>query len=128
MVYAPVSGKIVHLYPMGISMVVQSDFGARFLLRAGKPADDLCSAYYRCRVMENEVVRKGTLLMEYAPEDICKNGGDGAVFLSMENEEDMRMEIFNFWETENSHTHIKAGEVILRVACDTHSESSDTHF
>lgn len=121
-VYAPASGKITHLYPMGSAMELQTDFGARILVCMGGRVDEMCSEFYRCRVMENEVVRKGTLIMEYDPEGIEENGGDAHVILSIENEEELGA------VTLSSGTHAKAGEPILYVACETHSESSDMHF
>ena len=120
-VYAPASGKITHLYPMGSAMELQTDFGARILVSMGSRVDEMCSEFYRCRVMENEVVRKGMLIMEYDPEGIEENGGDAQVILSIENEEELGP------ITLSSGTHIKAGEPILYVACETHSESSDRH-
>lgn len=121
-VYAPASGKITHLYPMGSAMVLQTDFGARLLVRAGSHVDEMCSEFYRCKVMENEVVRKGTLVMEYDPAGIEKAGGDAQVTLSIENEEELGQ------VTLSSTTHAKAGEPILYVACEIHSESSDKRF
>lgn len=121
-VYAPASGKITHLYPMGSAMELQTDFGARILVSMGSRVDEMCSEFYRCRVMENEVVRKGMLIMEYDPEGIEENGGDAQVILSIENEEELGP------VTLSSATHAKAGEPILYVACETHSELSDRHF
>lgn len=121
-VYAPASGKITHLYPMGSAMELQTDFGARILVSMGSRVDEMCSEFYRCRVMENEVVRKGMLIMEYDPEGIEENGGDAQVILSIENEEELGP------VTLSSATHAKAGEPILYVACETHSESFDRHF
>lgn len=118
-VYAPASGKITHLYPMGSAMVLQTDFGAKLLLRVGNHVDEMCSEFYRCRVMENEVVRKGALILEYDPEGIDANGAEGEVVLSIENEEELGP------TTLSSCTQIKAGDPILYVACDIHSESSD---
>lgn len=121
-VYAPASGKITHLYPMGSAMTLQTDFGARILLRVGSHVDEMSSEFYRCRVMENEVVRKGALILEYDPEGIRTNGGEAEVILGIENEEDLGP------LTLSSGTHAKAGEPILYVACDTHSESSGMRF
>lgn len=121
-VYAPASGKITHLYPMGCAMTLQTDFGAKLLVRVGNHIDEMSSEYYRCRVMENEVVRKGALVLEYDPEAIGASGADTEVILSVENEEEMGP------ITLSSCTHAKAGEPILYVACDTHSESSDKRF
>lgn len=121
-VYAPASGKITRLYPMGSAMQLQTDFGARLLLRVGSHVDEMSSEFYRCRVMENEVVRKGALLLEYDPERLEANGADAEVILSVENEEDVGP------LTLSSCTRARAGEPILYVACDIHSESSDKHF
>ncbi len=118
-IYAPASGKITHLYPMGSAMLLQTDFGARILLRVGSHVDEMSSEFYRCRVMENEVVRKGALLLEYDPEGIRASGGEAEVILGIENEEELGD------LTLSSGTHTKAGEPILYVACDIHSESSD---
>lgn len=121
-IYAPASGKITRLYPMGSAMMLQTDFGARLFMQAGGHVDEMCSEFYRCRVMENEVVRKGSLIMEYDPEEIEKAGGEAQVTLSIENEEELGL------VTLSSCTHAKAGEPILYVACETHSESSGKHF
>ncbi len=121
-VYAPASGKITHLYPMGSAMTLQTDFGARIMLRVGSHVDEMSSEFYRCRVMENEVVRKGALILEYDPEGIKANGGETEVLVYIENQEEMGP------ITLSSCTHAKAGEPILCVACDTHSESSGMRF
>lgn len=116
-IYAPVAGRIRHLYPMGSAMVLQTEFGADILLQAGSHVDEMCSGYYRCRVMEHEVVRKGTLLLEYDPAAIHAEGADPEVILSVENEEELG------GLTVTAKSRMKAGEPILYVACGRHSES-----
>ncbi len=116
-VYAPVSGKITRLYPMGRELVLCAEFGAEIHIEAGRKVDEMCSSLYRCRVMENEVVRKGALMLEYDAVSIEAAGGDSEVVLSIENEEALGP------LTRSSSNHVKAGEPILYVACDTRSVS-----
>lgn len=116
-VYAPTSGKIRRLYPMGSAMLLQTEFGADILLRAGSHVDEMCSDYYHCRVMEHEYVRKGTLLLEYDPAGISREGAEPEIVLSVENEEELGgMSV-------TGQGRIKAGEPVLYVACGKHSES-----
>lgn len=116
-IYAPASGKIQHLYPMGSAMLLKTEFGAEIMLRAGQHVDEMCSDFYRCRVMEHEVVRKGTLLLEYDPAKISAEGADPGIVMSIENEEEFG------GMTVTGQKRMKAGEPILYVACDKHSES-----
>ena len=116
-VYAPVAGRIRHLYPMGRAMLLQTEFGAEILLQAGSNVDEMCSGHYRCRVMEHEFVRKGTLLLEYDPAALCAEGAEPEVILSVENEAELgRM-------TMSVKSRMKAGEPVLYVDCGKHSES-----
>lgn len=85
-VYAPASGRIRRLYPMGSAMLLQTEFGAEILLQAGRHVNEMCSGYYRCRVMEHEYVRKGTLLLEYDPAAVRREGAEPELILSVENE------------------------------------------
>ncbi len=116
-IYAPVAGRIRHLYPMGSAMLLQTEFGAELMLQAGRNVDEMCSGYYRCRVMEHEFVRKGTLLLEYDPAAIRAEGAEPEVILSVENEEELE------GVTVTAKSRMKAGEPILYVACGKHSES-----
>lgn len=116
-VYAPVAGRIRHLYPMGSAMLLQAEFGAELLLQAGSHVNEMCSDYYRCRVMEHEFVRKGTLLLEYDPAALHAEGAAPEVILSVENEEELE------GMTVAARDRMKAGEPILYVACGRHSES-----
>lgn len=86
--YAPVSGKILKLYPMGRAMLIRSDSGVEVLLKTGTDADELCSMYFRARVVQNEVINKGKLLLEFDKEALEKNGVDVSVSVSVETCED----------------------------------------
>lgn len=121
-VYAPVSGKISHLYPMGSAMRMQTEFGAEIFLQVGSHVDEMCSGFYRCRVMEHEYVRKGALLMEYDPEGIEEQGADSTVILSVENEE----ELGGMSAAEQGR--VKAGEPVLCVAGNLHAKSGQSNL
>ncbi|MCM1112601.1 MAG: PTS glucose transporter subunit IIA [Muribaculum sp.] len=116
-VYAPASGRIQRLYPMGRAMLLHTEFGADLLLQAGSGADEMCSGFYHCRVMEHEYVRKGTLLLEYDPAGIRGEGASPEVILSIENEGDLG------GVTVMGQGRVKVGETILYIACGRHSES-----
>lgn len=115
--YAPASGKITRLYPMGRSMVLRADFGAEILITVGERVDEMFSDCYRCRIMENEIVRKGSLLLEFAPECLAEKGADPKVTLRVENEELLGP------LTYSDQGRVKAGEPILYVACDKKKET-----
>lgn len=116
-VYAPASGRIQRLYPMGCAMLLHTEFGADLLMQVGSGVDEMCSGFYHCRVMEHEYVRKGTLLLEYDPAGIRGEGASPEVILSVENEEDLG------GVTVTGQNRIKVGETILYIACGRHSES-----
>lgn len=109
-IYAPAAGRILKLYPMGRAMVLQTEFGAEILLKAGDGVDDMYSRYYRCRVMEHEYVRKGALLLEYDPWGIASEGADPEISVSLQNPE--AFEQLQMTEL----THMKVGEPMIYVA------------
>lgn len=88
--YAPASGKIVRLYPTGNCMRLRTEFGVELLLQAGIQTEELEGMHYRPRVVQNEVVTKGKLLLEYDPAAIRLEGYDPSVLMSVEDAEDYR--------------------------------------
>ena len=70
-VYAPTAGKVLKLYPMGNRIRFRTDSGLELLLNICKRKEELHSTYYHCNVLQNEIVRKGKLLMEFG------SGGPG---------------------------------------------------
>lgn len=109
-VYAPAAGRIMRLYPMGRAMLLKTEFGAEILLKVGSGVDDLYSGCYRCRVMEHEYVRKGTLLLEYDMEQITAWGASTEVALCVENEDTFAQ------ISVTELAHMKAGEPLIYVA------------
>ncbi len=63
--YAPAGGKITRLFPMGNAMLFTTEFGAELFIQAGKTEDELLNRYYRPKIVQNEVVGKGKLLLEF---------------------------------------------------------------
>lgn len=84
-VYAPVAGRVAHLYPMGSAMILKTDFGAELSLEIGAGADEMCSDFFRCRVIEHEVVKKGALILEYDLEKLQAEGISPEICLGVQN-------------------------------------------
>ena len=106
-VYAPVSGRIIKLYPMGSAMVIATDFGRELFLKVGNGGDEMCSMYYRSRVVQNEIIAKGKLLLEFDRTGLENQGVDVTVTLSLENS----LEGSNVVIT--SKEFVKAGEDLI---------------
>ena len=110
-VYAPASGRIMHLYPMGSAMLLRTEFGADIMIQIGSNVDEMYSGFYRCRVMEHEIVRKGALLLEYDPAAVTLAGANPEMILTIENEKDLDK------VTITGSSRIKSGEPLLYIVC-----------
>lgn len=64
-VYAPAGGKITRLYPMGNAFRLLTEFGTELYIRIGNGDDELLGRYYRPRILQNEIVGKGKVLVEF---------------------------------------------------------------
>lgn len=107
-IYAPASGRITRLYPMGSAMQLRTEFGAELLIRAGSRVDEMHSGMYRCLVMEHEVVRKGSLLLEYDVEGLRTEGAGAEVTMFVENEDADRVSVAG-------DMRVKAGEGVMWI-------------
>lgn len=78
LIYAPVAGKITRLYPMGNAFLLRANGqqdSTELLVRVGREEpDELCSMYFRTHIMQNEIVNKGKLLLEFDREDLQASG------------------------------------------------------
>lgn len=81
--YAPASGKITKVYPLGHGFVLRTDLGTELFMQAGKPEDELLGSYYRPRVVRNEFVNKGKLLLEFDKEGLEAEGVDTSVYMGV---------------------------------------------
>lgn len=107
--YAPADGRITRLFPMGNSFLFTTDFGAELYIQAGAVGDELLSGYYRPRVLQNEVVGKGKLLLEFDREGLEAEGISAEVSVCVEHcffGSEIRMA---------AGEHVAAGEEILQV-------------
>lgn len=114
-VYAPAAGKVIHLYPMGNRIRFLTETGTELLLNICRDREELHSDCYRCNVLQNEIVRKGKLLLEFDREALLEDGVDTAITVEVcpapETEQIVRT-----WKD-----HIRVGEELLWV------RRSDTH-
>lgn len=107
--YAPVSGKISRLFPMGNSFCFTTEFGTELYIQAGGVDDDMLARYYRPRVIRNEVVEKGKLLLEFDRNGLEAEGVSAEVSISVES---------TFYGGEVRVTageYVKAGEEFLQI-------------
>lgn len=86
-VYAPASGKIIRLYPRGNEFLLRTDSGVVLRVRAGERDAEMTRDYFRPRVVQNEFVGKGKLLLEYDREALARDGYDTHVFMTVEEDE-----------------------------------------
>uniref|UniRef100_UPI0040565CD2 PTS glucose transporter subunit IIA n=1 Tax=Acetatifactor sp. TaxID=1872090 RepID=UPI0040565CD2 len=85
-VYAPVAGKITKLYPMGNSFILTGENQTELLIQVGRrQPDELCSMYYVPHIIQNEIVTKGKLLLNFDMERLVAVGEDVAVTVSFED-------------------------------------------
>ena len=106
-VYAPVSGRIEKLYPMGRAMLIATDFGMEVLIQVGNGGDELISNCYRAKVVKNEIITKGKLLLEFDREGLENQGVDVTVTVSLETYMEEKSVVVTPRE------HIKAGEELI---------------
>lgn len=108
-VYAPANGKITRLFPTGNAFLMTTEFGAELYIQAGDMSDELMARYYRPRILQNEVVCKGKLLLEFDRQGLEMDGASADVIVSVEScryGRDVRM---------TAGESVKIGEEILQV-------------
>lgn len=76
MVYAPASGKITKVFPGGNAFLLRTELGTEVYLQAGMGEEELLGNYYRPRVITNEIVNKGKLILEFDQEGLLSEGVD----------------------------------------------------
>lgn len=83
--YAPIAGKIIRLFPMGNAFLFRTEFGAELYIQAGEVNDDLLGRYFRPRVVQNEIVSKGKLLLEFDRQGLVMEGASALVTVRVES-------------------------------------------
>ena len=115
--YAPASGKIIRLFPMGNDFLFVTEFGAELRIRAGDTDDDLLGRYFRPRVVQNEIVAKGKLLLEFDRQSLAAEGASTMVTLSVEHRaygSNVRL---------TADEEVKTGQELLRIIERAESEN-----
>lgn len=107
--YAPTAGKIIKLYPMGNAFLFRTEFGTEICLQVGNVGDDLLGRYFRPRVLQNEIVSKGKLLLEFDSPGLVAEGVSPAVTVTVENHS------YGTNVRVTAPEQIRAGEEILLV-------------
>lgn len=107
--YAPANGKIVKLFPMGNAFLFRTEFGTELYIQAGDARDDLLGRYFRPRVVRNEIVNKGKLLLEFDRLGLKAEGVSFAVTVRVENH------TYGSNVTMTAREQVRPGEEIMRV-------------
>ena len=107
--YAPAGGKITRLFPMGNAMLFTTEFGAELFIQAGKTEDELLNRYYRPKIVQNEVVGKGKLLLEFDRKGLEADGASAEVAVCVESC------LYGGGGGMTAGEHVKAGEEILQI-------------
>ena len=108
-VYAPGGGKIIKIFPGGSALVLLLDCGAELKIEIGEGTEALEGMYFRTRVLKNEYVNKGKLILEYDVEKLKAAGYDPRI----------RMQILNSWQEEG-------GEYVLTKEENGFEEAADS--
>lgn len=85
-VYAPAGGKIIRLYPRGNEFLLRTDAGVILRVQAGERDEEMTEDYFRPRIVQNEFVGKGKLLLEYDREALARDGYDTHVSMTVEED------------------------------------------
>lgn len=80
---APVGGKVVHLFPMGNGLLFRTDFGTELRIQVGNSQDELLGRHYRPRVVRNEIVTKGKVLLQFDRKGLVAEGVSPMVTVSV---------------------------------------------
>lgn len=108
-IYAPAGGKVTKLFPMGNALLFHTEFGAELYIQAGDSGDELLGKYFRPRVVQNEIVGKGKLLLEFDRRGLEAEGASSQVAVAVEAGT-CENDVCAF-----SGEYVRTGEEILRV-------------
>lgn len=84
-VYAPGGGKIIKIFPGGSALVLLLDCGTELKIEIGEGTEALEGMYFRTRVLKNEYVNKGKLILEYDVEKLKAAGYDPGIRMQILN-------------------------------------------
>lgn len=107
MVYAPISGKVISLFPTGHAIGIEGNNGVRVIIHIGIDTIELKGKGFKLRVKKNDVVKAGQLIIEFDLRYIA-NQKDPITMVCIENSNEFRL-------TKSKKNQIKAGEVLLKL-------------
>jgi phosphotransferase system IIA component len=105
-IYAPAAGKITRLFPTGNAMRLRTEDGIEVTLLVGCNTEELEGMYFRPRVVQNEIVNKGKLLLEYDIEGIVSEGYDPTVRMIIDGAQGYRSVEYNEGKTTKIGEHL----------------------
>ncbi|MCI9572526.1 MAG: PTS glucose transporter subunit IIA [Lachnospiraceae bacterium] len=116
-VFAPAGGKITRLFPLGNAFRLLTEFGTQLYVQVGDVGDELLGRYYRPRVVQNEIVGKGKLLLEFDREGLAAEGVSCDVRVCVEG--------FRYGHSvkDTAGERVRIGEEIFRVQGEVRQEA-----
>lgn len=116
-VFAPAGGKITRLFPLGNAFRLLTEFGTQLYVQVGDVGDELLGRYYRPRVVQNEIVGKGKLLLEFDREGLAAEGVSCDVRVCVEG--------FQYGHSvkDTAAERVRIGEEIFRVQGEVRQEA-----
>lgn len=116
-VFAPAGGKITRLFPLGNAFRLVTEFGTQLYVQVGDVGDELLGRYYRPRVVQNEIVGKGKLLLEFDREGLAAEGVSCDVRVCVEG--------FRYGHSvkDTAGERVRIGEEIFRVQGEVRQEA-----
>lgn len=107
--YSPVSGKIIKLYPMGNAFAIRTDIQTEVEVQVGREPDELCAMYFCPRVIQNEIVNKGKLLLAFDKEHLQEVGEEIGVTVGVHVEADGKEVIVT------QKSSVKVGDSLMEI-------------
>lgn len=107
--YAPTGGKVIRLLPLGNEILFRTEAGAVLRMKVGDGADELQSEYFRPKAIQNEVVNKGKILLEYDKKALEAEGIECNVSVRVE-EAGISEKVLNI-----ADGRVKVGEGIFEI-------------
>mgnify|MGYP001105611653 CR=1 FL=1 len=83
--YAPAAGKVTKLYPLGNAFRFRTECGAELYIQAGDAKDEMLGRHFRPRVVQNEIVCKGKLLLEFDRQGLEAEGISSEISLRVDH-------------------------------------------
>lgn len=108
--FAPSGGKVIKLFPLGNEIMFRTEEGTVLRMTVGDGADELHSEYFRPKAIQNEVVNKGKLLLEFDKNSLEAEGIECNISIRVE-ETGIGEKVLNIAEG-----RVKVGEGIFEIS------------